>query len=205
MREETVVIGKGVHTPLCYPGVIAKQFTVSLDRMKADYVDIYFMHRDNPDIPVGEFVDAMDPEVKAGRIRGPFGGSNWTRERFDEGDRPCRKDRQDAPERSVEQFLAGGDGRSGLGRLHRVYRQGVDGLLGEKRVTNFAWSSQARGFFTERAGRGKMADTELARSWYSEGNFARRDRAIDLGERIGKDPTQVALAYVLAQKGHVVP
>jgi aryl-alcohol dehydrogenase-like predicted oxidoreductase len=50
-----------------------------------------------------------------------------------------------------------------------------------------------------------MADTELARSWYSEGNFARRDRAIDLGERIGKDPTQVALAYVLAQKGHVVP
>jgi hypothetical protein len=84
VREETVVIGKGVHTPLCYPGVIARQLTVSLDRMKADCVDIYFMHRDNPDIPVGEFVDAMDPEVKAGRIRGPFGGSNWTRERFDE-------------------------------------------------------------------------------------------------------------------------
>ena len=39
---------------------------------------------DNLDVPVGEFVDAMDREVKAGRIRGPFGGSNgsrnaWTR------------------------------------------------------------------------------------------------------------------------------
>lgn len=77
--------------------------------------------------------------------------------------------------------------------------------LGENRVTNFAWSSQARGFFTARAGRGKMADTELARSWYSEGNFARRDRAITLGEQIGKDPIQVALAYVLAQQGQVVP
>ena len=41
------------------------------------------MHRDNPDVPVGEFVDAMDAEVKAGRIRGPIGGSNWTRERLD--------------------------------------------------------------------------------------------------------------------------
>ena len=42
------------------------------------------MHRDNLDVPVGEFVDAMDAEVKAGRIRGPFGGSNWTMARMDE-------------------------------------------------------------------------------------------------------------------------
>ncbi|MGH6862444.1 MAG: aldo/keto reductase, partial [Phyllobacterium sp.] len=84
VREQTVVIAKGAHTPLCYPDVIAKQLSVSLDRLKSDYVDIYFMHRDNPDIPVGEFVDAMDTEVKAGRIRGPFGGSNWTRERMDQ-------------------------------------------------------------------------------------------------------------------------
>jgi aryl-alcohol dehydrogenase-like predicted oxidoreductase len=62
--------------------------------------------------------------------------------------------------------------------------------LEEKGVTNFAWSSQARGFFTDRAGRGKMNDSELARSWYSEANFARRDRAIALGRKLGKDPIQ---------------
>ncbi len=54
------------------------------------------MHRDNTDIPVGEFVDAMDAEVKRGRIRGIFGGSNWTRERMDEAiayaeQRPARQ------------------------------------------------------------------------------------------------------------------
>ena len=84
VREQSVVIGKGAHSPLCYPDMIGKQLTQSLDRMQTDHVDIYFMHRDNPDVPVGEFVDAMDAEVKAGRIRGPFGGSNWTSERMDE-------------------------------------------------------------------------------------------------------------------------
>ncbi len=84
VREDAVLIGKGAHSPLVYPDVISKQLTQSLDRLQTDYVDVYFMHRDNLDVPVGEFVDAMDAEVKKGRIRGPFGGSNWTKERFDE-------------------------------------------------------------------------------------------------------------------------
>ncbi|MCZ7450858.1 aldo/keto reductase [Agrobacterium rhizogenes] len=205
IREETVVIGKGVHTPLCYPDVIAKQLTVSLDRMKADYVDIYFMHRDNPDIPVGEFVDAMDAEVKAGRIRGPVGGSNWTRERFDEAIAYAEQTGKTRPSVLSNNFsLAEMVDPVWAGCIASTGKKWT-GWLAEKKVTNFAWSSQARGFFTDRAGRGKLDDAELARSWYSEGNFARRDRAIELGKRLGKNPIQVALAYVLAQQGRVVP
>jgi len=82
-REDIILIGKGAHSPLCYPDVIARQLEHSLNQLQTDYVDIYFMHRDNPDIPVGEFVDAMDEQVQKGRIRGIFGGSNWTRQRID--------------------------------------------------------------------------------------------------------------------------
>lgn len=205
VREETVVIAKGAHSPLCYPDVIARQLTVSLERMGTDYVDIYFMHRDNPDIPVGEFVDAMDAEVKAGRIRGPFGGSNWTRERFDEAIAYAERTGRTKPSvlsnnfslaDMVEPVWAGCIASSDDGWMR---------WLEEKAATNFAWSSQARGFFTDRAGHGRLSDPELARAWYSEGNFARRDRAIALGRELGKDPIQVALAYVLAQKGRVVP
>ena len=57
------------------------------------------MHRDNPDVPVGEFVDAMDAEAAAGRIRGPFGGSNWTRERFDAAIAYARRTGQAGAER----------------------------------------------------------------------------------------------------------
>ena len=71
--------------------IIAKQLDQSLDRLKTDYVDIYFMHRDNPDIPVGEFVDAMDAEVKQRPGARSIGGSNWTRERMDEANAYAEK------------------------------------------------------------------------------------------------------------------
>ncbi len=43
------------------------------------------------------------------------------------------------------------------------------------------------------------------RVWYSEKNFGRRDRAIELANRLGKSPIHVALAYVLAQPFPSVP
>jgi len=205
VRDQMVVIEKGVHTPLCYPDVIGKQLTVSLDRLKTDYIDIYFMHRDNPDIPVGEFVDAMDAEVKAGRIRGPFGGSNWTRERMDEAIAYAERTGKTKPSVLSNNFS--------LAEMIQPVWDGCIACSGpewmtwlkSRGVTNFAWSSQARGFFTDRAGRGKFTEGELARSWYSDANFERRDRAEQIAMQQGKDPIQVALAYVLNQAWPVIP
>jgi aryl-alcohol dehydrogenase-like predicted oxidoreductase len=77
--------------------------------------------------------------------------------------------------------------------------------LQARQLPNFAWSSQGRGFFTDRAGRNKHHSAELVRVWYSEKNFGRRDRAIELAGTLGKSPIHVALAYVLAQPFPVVP
>ena len=123
VREQSVIIGKGAHTPLCYPDVIGKQLAQSLDRLQTDHVDIYFMHRDNPDVPVGEFVDAMDREVKAGRIRGPFGGSNWTMARMDEAIAYAERTGKQRPRRAFQQFLAGRDAGADLARLRHVLRR----------------------------------------------------------------------------------
>src|SRR5690606_10003839 len=68
IRDELMVIGKGAHTPHCTPEAIHSQLDESLERLQTDHVDQYFMHRDDTTIPVGEFVDAMDAEVRAGRI-----------------------------------------------------------------------------------------------------------------------------------------
>jgi aryl-alcohol dehydrogenase-like predicted oxidoreductase len=66
-------------------------------------------------------------------------------------------------------------------------------------VSLLAWSSQARGFFTDRAHPDKKNDEELVRCWYSEDNFQRRERAIELAKKKGVQPINIALAYVLAQ------
>ncbi|RZA06491.1 MAG: aldo/keto reductase, partial [Proteobacteria bacterium] len=84
VRDDVVVIGKGAHTPHCNPAAIGRQLTESLERLGLDAVDIYMMHRDNPAVPVGEFVEALNQEVQAGRARA-FGGSNWSIERVAAG------------------------------------------------------------------------------------------------------------------------
>ncbi len=204
-REEIVLIGKGAHSPLCYPDVIAKQLDQSLNRLKTDYVDIYFMHRDNTDVPVGEFVDAMDAEVKAGRIRGIFGGSNWTRARFDEAISYAEKNGKTAPAALSNNF-------SLAEMLDPIWAGCIaasddewKAWLNAKQIPNFAWSSQGRGFFTDRAGRDKRDDEELVRVWYSDRNFGRRDRAIELAQKLGRNPIHIALAYVVAQPFPVIP
>jgi predicted dehydrogenase/aryl-alcohol dehydrogenase-like predicted oxidoreductase len=204
-REEIVLIGKGAHSPLCYPDVIGKQLSRSLDRLKTDYVDLYFMHRDNTDIPVGEFVDAMDAEVKAGRIRGSFGGSNWTRERMDEAIAYAAKNGKTAPGVLSNNF-------SLAEMLDPIWAGCVAASddqwktwFNTRQIPNFAWSSQGRGFFTERAGRDKRDDEELVRVWYSDRNFGRRDRAIELARTLGRNPIHIALAYVLAQPFPIIP
>jgi predicted dehydrogenase/aryl-alcohol dehydrogenase-like predicted oxidoreductase len=205
VREQSVVIGKGAHTPVCYPDVVGKQLTQSLERLRTDYVDIYFIHRDNPDVPVGEFVDAMDAELKAGRIRGPFGGSNWTRERMDEAIAYADRNGKQRPGALSNNF-------SLAEMLEPIWSGCIASSSDEwkawltaRQMPNFAWSSQGRGFFTERAGRDKRGNEELVRVWYSEKNFGRRDRAIELAARLGKSPIHVALAYVLAQPFPSIP
>ena len=205
VREQAVVIGKGAHSPLVYPDVIAKQLTQTLDRLQTDYVDVYFMHRDNTDVPVGEFVDAMDAEVKAGRIRGPFGGSNWTKERMDAAIAYANANGKTAPQALSNNFAL-------AEMLDPIWAGCVTAStpdfkqwLIDRQVTNFSWSSQARGFFTDLAGRDKRDNEELVRCWYNDQNFGRRDRAIELGKQLGHNPIHVALAYVLAQPFPSVP
>lgn len=204
-REEIVLIGKGAHSPLCYPDMIAKQLDQSLERLKTDYVDAYFMHRDNLDIPVGEFVDAMDAEVRRGRIRGIFGGSNWTRERMDEAAAYAQKNGKQAPAALSNNF-------SLAEMLDPIWAGCVAASddewkewLKSRQIPNFAWSSQGRGFFTDRAGRDKYDDEEIVRVWYSDRNFVRRDRAIELAQKLGRHPIHIALAYVIAQPFPVIP
>ncbi|SDK53686.1 aldo/keto reductase [Agrobacterium fabrum] len=204
-REEIVLIGKGAHSPLCYPDMIAKQLDQSLERLKTDYVDAYFMHRDNLDVPVGEFVDAMDSEVRRGRIRGIFGGSNWTRERMDEAAVYAQKNGKQAPGALSNNF-------SLAEMLDPIWAGCVAASddewkewLNSRQIPNFAWSSQGRGFFTERAGRDKQDDEEIVRVWYSDRNFVRRDRAIELAQKLGRHPIHIALAYVIAQPFPVIP
>ena len=198
------IIGKGAHSPLTYPDVIGRQLAQSLDRLNTDRLDLYFMHRDNRDIPVGEFVDAIDAEVRAGRI-GAWGGSNWSRERMDEAIAYARKAGKQAPAALSNNYSLAEMIEAPWAGCYSASDAAWRAWLKERHIANFAWSSQAQGFFTDRAGRDKTDDPNMVRCWYNETNFARRDRAAELGAKRGLNANQVALAYILSGDVQVIP
>ena len=117
VREDVVVIGKGAHTPANFPDRVGPQLDVTLDRLQTDYVDLYFLHRDNVDVPVDEWLDVLNAEQAAGRIR-VFGASNWSLARVRAAERPCRRAWLDAVRRGLQQLQSGAHGRSGLAGVH---------------------------------------------------------------------------------------
>ncbi len=199
IRKDIIIIGKGAHTPYCTPEDTTKQLLISLQRMQTDYIDIYLLHRDNPDIPVGEFIDVLNEHKKAGRIK-IFGASNWTLKRVDQANEYAKKT-------GLEGFSVVSNNFS-LARMIRPVWAGVVSSTDKEsrqwfeknKMPLIAWSSQARGFFTGRYSPEDKSDPTMVECWYSDDNFMRLERVKQLAEKLGVEPTAVALAYVLCQK-----
>jgi predicted dehydrogenase/aryl-alcohol dehydrogenase-like predicted oxidoreductase len=199
LAKDVVVIAKGAHTPYCTPRAIGAQLDISLDRLGLDHAPIYIMHRDNPDVPVGEFVDALNRLHKDGKI-GVFGGSNWSVARFNEAAAYAAK-HQLKPLTILNNNLS-------LAVMEKPVWAGCitsntpDTLktLREGKTAHFSWSSQARGYFLPEALRNRLpADTAPETCFGSVANAERRGRAETLAQKYGVSPHNVATAWVLAQ------
>jgi aryl-alcohol dehydrogenase-like predicted oxidoreductase len=201
IRKNIVLIGKGAATAHCTPEMVTSQLLESLERLRTDYVDIYLMHRDNIDVPVGEFVECLHEHFRAGRIRA-FGGSNWTTKRLEEANAYAMAHNRCGFAASSPNFSLAVwneptwiDCVSASDRVSREW-------YSRRAIALFAWSSQAAGFFT---GRYNANDAEeptaknMARVWFNEGNFRRLQRVRELAQRKGVTPNQIALAYVLCE------
>jgi aryl-alcohol dehydrogenase-like predicted oxidoreductase len=198
LRSKVAVVVKGAHTPFCTPEFLDEQFRESLDRLQIDYADIYLMHRDNPKIPAGEFVDVLNEHHRAGRIKA-FGGSNWPLARLQEANAYAEK-------KGLQKFTCVSNNFSLARMVSPVWADCISATdpafkawIAQSGTALLAWSSQARGFFTERAHPNRKEDAELVRCWYSNDNFQRRKRAIELARKKGVQPINIALAYVLNQ------
>lgn len=200
VREDVVLVAKGAHTPRCEPRFVGPQLVESLARLQVDRADVYLLHRDNPDVPVGEFVDALNEQLNARRVAGAIGVSNWSIDRVraanawaqQHGRRPITVlSNQFSLARMLEPIWPGCVAASD--DASRAF------LSADKDVSLLAWSSQARGFFLPGVSPERRDDAELVRTWHSPQNFERLRRARALAERRGAEAIHVALAYTLAQ------
>ncbi len=201
IREDLVVIGKGARDEAGTPEGLTRQLNETLEKMRLDYLDIYLMHTDNLDVPVGEFVDCLNEHERAGLIHA-FGGSNWGVERLEAANSYASTHELTGFSASSPNFsLAVWNEPMWSGCFSASDPQSRLWYT-DNQVPLFAWSSQATGFFSGRYTSGDRDIPALApivRTWFNEGNFQRLERSRALAQRRGVTSAQVALAYVLQQ------
>ncbi len=199
VARDARVIVKGAHSPYCLPEVIRAQLEISLERLGLESAPIYIMHRDNPDVPVGEFIEALN-RLNAEGLVGAFGGSNWTVARFREANAYAAANRL-KPMEVLNNNLS-------LAVMERpvwpgcVTSNAADTLafLRSSGTSHLSWSSQARGYFLEPSERSELPDgTAPDRCFASADNLRRHNRARQLAVEFGMHPHNVATAWVLRQ------
>jgi aryl-alcohol dehydrogenase-like predicted oxidoreductase len=194
-----VVIIKGAHPPCCDPQSVVRELTESLERIGLRAADLYLLHRDNPDVPVGEFVDVLNQLCDQGLIS-TFGASNFTAQRFREANdyafrhrkRPFRMLSNHFSLATMEAPIAPG-ALSAMDPTTRAF-------MGQSHTPLLAWSSLARGYFHERTPTERPGRVDRAERFFdSPENRLRRRRAAELGSLRGLTAAQIATAYVLNQ------
>ena len=198
VQDDVVVVTKGGHTPRCVPELIREDIAKTLDRLKFDAVDVYVLHRDNIDLPVGELIDVLNDLISEGLIRGAIGGSNWSIERVAEGMAYAKANgKQPMTVTSNNLSLAEMVKPVWRGCLH-VSDADSRKWYAERGIANLSWSSQARGYFLDESLRMRLGQSSFE-SFDSPENQQRRARAEQLAKELGVSPLNIAAAYVLAQ------
>jgi 1-deoxyxylulose-5-phosphate synthase len=195
-RQDMVVLGKGAHhnnqtlARRVTPEAIHEDVETSLREMRLENMDIYILHKDDPDAEVGPIVEALNAEADAGRIKA-FGGSSWTTERIAAANTY-------AAEHGLLPFTASSPNLA-LAVPNEPMWVGCVSIAGDTaaqawyqqtHMPVFAWSAQARGFFSGRyrpeMTEGATADAQnVIRTYYSPANWERYRRADELAEQKG--------------------
>lgn len=173
----------------------------SLRRLGLDYLDLYQIHRFDPDTPIEETIEALDSLVAAGKVR-YLGASSMAAWQF-------AKMLYTADEMGAQRFV------SMQNHLNLVYREEEREMIPlclDQGVGLIPWSPLARGFLAgnrtrrERTATPRAQDDPLAdRLYYEEADFRVLDTLLRVSQEHGETPARVALAWLLSVPGVDAP
>jgi aryl-alcohol dehydrogenase (NADP+) len=173
----------------------------SLRRLGTDYIDLYQIHRFDPETPIEETIDALDDLVRAGKVR-YLGASSMYAWQFS-------RMLHTAQQRGRARFV------SMQNHYNLVYREEEREMIPlciEEGVGIIPWSPLARGFLAGNRTANREGETERSRTddyahkmYYAPPDFEVVARVSELAERRGLRPATVALAWLLHRPGVTAP
>jgi 1-deoxyxylulose-5-phosphate synthase len=169
---------------------ILQEIDASLTRLGTDYVDLYQIHRWDPDTPIEETMEALHDVVRAGKAR-YLGASSMYAWQF-----------------AKAQHVAGRNGwtafvsmQNHYNLLYREEEREMLPLCADLGVGVIPWSPLARGRLTRDwdAETARTETDEFGSSLYRDEDRGTVERVAAVAERRGVPRAQVALAWLLAQ------
>lgn len=216
IRDEIVIITKGAahyeDRRRMTPFDITSDLFDSLARLKTDSIDLYLLHRDDPDVPVEPIINILNEHLQAGRFS-TFGASNWSHQRIEAAATYAQANGLKSFVASSPQFSLAESNDEPWPLCISI--SGSNGSVARKwyeqtQLPLLVWSPLASGFFSGRFQRDnthtfgeKELDEVVVRAYASESNFRRFDRANILAREKGVTTAQIAVAYVMNQPMNV--
>jgi 1-deoxyxylulose-5-phosphate synthase len=174
----------------------------SLRRLGTDYVDLYQIHRFDPETPVEETLEALDTVVRSGKAL-YIGASSMYAWQF-------LKMLEFSRHNGLARFVTM---QNHYNLVYREEEREMIPLCHAEKIGLLPWSPLARGFLTGSRKRGEgKGETLRARTdeyahglYYKDSDYTVVDRVSAIAQRQGVSNAQVALGWVLAQPGVSAP
>lgn len=201
-RDDVVLASKcgmaqvdGVKVIDARPETVRHQVDASLERLGVDYIDLYYLHRWDKRVPVGESVAALAEAVDAGKI-GAIGLSEVSVATL-------RAAQDAAPIAAVQNEYSLWSRNAELGMLEATREEGIAFV---------AFSPIARGFLGDSVGDPvALAEKDIRRNMprFQPDNWPANAALLPEWRALAADasctPAQLALAWLLSRGEHVVP
>jgi len=185
-----------------------KDLEKSLKLLGVDYIDIYLLHRDDPEVPVGEIVEIFNAMHKEGKI-GAFGGSNWTHERIREANAYAKAHglipfSVSSPNFGLADQVEDPWG-GGCVTISGPANADARSFYKQENMPIIAYSSLGRGFFSGKVksddpeGAKKILDGPAFKGYAYPENFERLKRCEELAEKKNTTVTAIATKYIFSR------
>jgi aryl-alcohol dehydrogenase-like predicted oxidoreductase len=168
----------------------------SLDRLGIEYVDLYQIHRWDPDTPIEETMEALHDVVKAGKARYIGASSMWAWQ--------FAKAQHVAALHGWTPFASMQDHYN---LLYREEEREMLPLCADQGVGVLPWSPLARGRLAAGADRStpRSGSDAYADRLYGDPSDATTDTVAEVADETGATAAQVALAWLLHQPAVTAP
>ncbi|MBK9210295.1 MAG: aldo/keto reductase [Anaerolineales bacterium] len=205
-KRENIVVATKVHGQMSDDpndrGLSRKHIMDSIDnslkRLQMDYVDLYQIHRWDPNVPIEETMEALNDVVRAGKAR-YIGASSMFAWQF-------MKALHVSEMNGWTKFISM---QNHYNLVYREEEREMIPLCKDQGIGLIPWSPMARGFFAGNRKRGGGGETARAQSdpfanelYFRDEDFVIAERAAEVAKSHNATASQVALAWVLS-KPHI--